>query len=218
MAEEKRKQNDKLTVIEGEKKKLQTSYQDLLANKNLTADERDGLQTRLEDVEASLRSKDQQAEFDRKKAEEAHTTELKTATERADHWEQMFKTETVNRALLDAASGVDAFNPNHIVALLRPNTKLKEVEGVLTPMVDFPDIDEKTGDPTTTMRTPADAVKRMQQLPKEHGCLFRSNVVAGVGSGQATVSNAGDLDVASMTAADYRKNRTAIKERMANNQ
>jgi len=208
MAEEKRKQQEKYVQLEG-------SYQDLLKNQNLTKEDRDSLQAKLADVQAAQRTKDQQIEFDRRQAEEKYETELKAASERGNLWESKYKSEKKSRALLDAASIADAFNPTHIVALLAPDTELKDIEGELVPMVNFPDIDEKTGASIRTLRTPADAVKRMQELPKIHGCLFKSNVVSGVGSGQATVSNTGDVDYASMSAEDYRKNREAIKRRLS---
>jgi hypothetical protein len=208
LAEDKRKHQERYTQLE-------TSYQELLQNERLTQEERDSLQTRLADVQAAQRTKEQQAEFERKQAEEKYENELQEARQRGDLWENKFKTEKKQRALLDAASIADAFNPAHIVALLAPNTELKDVEGELVPMVNFPDIDEKTGEEIRTLRTPADAVKRMQELPKIHGCLFKSNVVAGVGSGQANVSNAGEVDYTNMSAEEYRKNRDAIKRRMS---
>jgi uncharacterized membrane protein len=207
LAEDKRKHKEQYSALEG-------SYKELLTNQNLTTEERDGLQARLEDVQKANRTKEQQAEFERKAAEEKYKGELKEARERADKWETMFKQETVTRSLQDAAGGADAYNPSQVVGLLQPMTSLKDVEGVLTPMVDFQDIDEKTGEPVTTLRTPADAVKRMQELPKIHGNLFRSNVVSGVGAGQANVSNAGDVDYSNMSADEYRKNREAIKRRL----
>jgi hypothetical protein len=207
LAEDKRKHQEKYTQLEG-------SYKELLQNQNLTTEERDNLQTKLSDLQAQNRTKEQQAEYERKQAEDKYENELKEARERGDHWENKFKTETVQRALLDAASGVDAFNPGHIVALLAPTTELKEIEGELVPMVDFADIDEKTGEGVRTLCTPADAVKRMKQLPKFHGNLFKSNVVSGVGSGQGTAPT-GEIDYTNMSPEEYRKNRAAIKEQVS---
>jgi hypothetical protein len=208
LARDKRKHQERYQQLEAEHKQL-------LQNQNLTKEDRDKLEARLADLQAQNRTKDQQAEFERKKAREAHEAELEEARQAARMWEGKYKTETVVRALQDAASSADAYNPSHIVQLLRPDTELKEVDGELVPMVNFADIDEKTGDNIRTLCSPADAVKRMQQLPKIHGNLFKSNVVAGVGAGQADVSNAGDVDYSTMTHEDYRKNREAIKRRLS---
>ncbi|RLE45811.1 hypothetical protein DRJ25_05120 [Candidatus Woesearchaeota archaeon] len=208
LAEDKRKHQERY-------KQLESSYQELLQNQNLTTEERDSLRSRLEDLQKSFRTKEQQAEYERKQAEEKYRNELETATKRAEHWENLFKKETTVRSLQDAAAGADAFNPNQIVGLLSPFTELKEVEGKLMPMVDFPDIDEKTGEEIRTLRTPVDAVKRMRELPKMYGNLFKSNVVSGVGAGNAGPSaNADDIDYSSLTPDQYRKHRKEIKERL----
>lgn len=211
LAEDKRKHQEKYQTLE-------TSYQELLQNQTLSQEERDKLQARLDDVQKSLRTKEQQAEYERKQAEEKYRNELTTAEEKAQYWENLFKQETVARSLQDAASGADAFNPNQIVGLLKPFTELKDVEGKLTPMVDFPDVDEKTGEEIRTLRTPADAVKRMRDLPKIYGNLFKSNVVSGVGAGNADISGDADaVDYSNMDAETYRKHRDAIKKRLSGN-
>ena len=180
-----------------------------MQNQSLTEDERKKLQGRLADLQAAQRTKEQQIEFDRKKAEGEHTLAIKEAQERGDHWESLYKQETVIRSLQDAAGSGDAFNPTQIVGLLKPMTELKEQDGKLIPMVDFPDIDEKTGRDVQTLCSPADAVKRMRQLPKVWGNLFKSNIVSGVGAGQGE-HVASDTDYQSMDPETYRKNRSAI--------
>lgn len=208
LAEDKRKHQERYSTLEN-------SYQELLQNQNLTTEERDTLKSRLEDVQKSLRTKEQQAEYERKQAEEKYQNELKTQTARASHWENLFKQETIARSLQDAAGAADAFNSNQIVGLLRPFTELKDQDGKLTPMVDFPDIDEKTGEEVSTLRTPMDAVKRMRELPKVYGNLFKSNVVSGVGAGQGTGPSDDHLDYANMDAETYRQHRAAIKKRLS---
>lgn len=207
LAEDKRKHQERYGQLEA-------SYQELLQSQTLSKDERDKLQARLEDVQKSLRTKEQQAEYERKQAEEKYKNELKTEKERAQYWENLFKQETVVRSLQDAAQAADAFNSSQIVGLLRPYTELKDVDGKLAPMVDFPDIDEKTGAEIRTLRTPQDAVKRMRELPKVYGNLFKSNVVSGVGAGQASTGNPDNIDYSNMTAEEYRKHRDAIKKRL----
>lgn len=213
LADDKRKHQEKY-------KQLEDSYKELLQNQNLTQDERDKMKSRLDDLQKSYRTKEQQIEYEKKKAQEEWEEKLKEENERADKWENMFKKETMDRSLQDAAMGTDAFNPNQIVSLLRPYTQLKDDEesGSLKAMVDFPDIDEKTGEPVNTLRTPQDAVKRMRELPKMYGNLFKSNVVSGVGAGNA--SGTGDLDsmdYSKLTPEQYRKNRDQIKKRLSGN-
>jgi hypothetical protein len=202
LADDKRKHQERYAQLE-------TEHHTLLQSQTLTEEERNKLNDRLADLQGAQRTKEQQIEFDRKKTEEKHNTSLKEAQDRGDHWEELYKKETVVRAILDAASSGDAYNPAQVVDFLEPKTELKDIEGRLTPMVDFPDIDEKTGKPVQTLCSPADAVKRMRQLTKKHGNLFKSNVVSGVGAGQGEVSPS-DTDYQSMDPATYRKNRDAI--------
>jgi|GEM_PF-3482143 len=207
LAEDKRKHQERYAQLESE-------HRELLQNQSLTEEERKKLNGRIADLQAAQRTKEQQIEFDRKQAEEKHTEALTAAEKRGDHWESLYKKETVARSLQDAAAQGDAFNPAQIVGLLQPMTELKDIEGVLTPMVSFPDKDEKTGEDVQTLCTPTDAVKRMRQLPKVWGNLFKSNIVSGVGAGQGDPAPS-DADYKSMDAETYRKNRAAIISRVS---
>ena len=208
LAEDKRKHQERYAQLEDE-------HHELLKNQSLTEEERNKLNGRVADLQAAQRTTDQQIEFDRKKAKEEHGTALKEAQDRGDHWETLYKKETVVRAILDAASLGDAYNPAQIVDFLEPKTELKDIDGSLTPMVDFPDVDEKTGGPVQTLCSPADAVKRMRQLTKKHGNLFNSNIVSGVGAGQGD-SASPDIDHRSTDPETYRRNRAAIIKQVSN--
>lgn len=196
-------------------KQLEATYQAALQNRTLANEDRERLEKELEDLQASFRTKEQQIEFERKQSQEKYENELAEAKAQLEKWEKLYKEETIDRSLLDAA-GPDAFQPEQIASLLRPNTQLKdEVDaqgkptGKFTAMVDFQDIDEKTGEPIRTLRTPKDAVKRMKELKQLYGNLFKSNVVSGVGAGSAdSVPNRNQqVDVANLTPEQYRKIR-----------
>ena len=112
----------------------------------------------------------------------------------------------------DAAIKNDAFNPDQILTILQPMTKIIELQdengagtGEWTTMVDLPDVDAKTGEPIITRRTPEDAVKRMRELPTQFGNLFTSNVVSGIGTGVASGSGAskGSINARNLTPVQY---------------
>jgi len=207
LAEDKRKHKERMAQLEAQ-------MQELSQDKSLSEEQRTAMAGQLEDLRKSFRTEKQQIEHEKAQAEERYKTELEETKARADKWENLYKEEKVVRSLQDAAAGADAFNSNQIVGLLRPMTQLKEVEGNLQPMIDFPDIDAKTGEEIQTLRTPGDAVKRMKELPKVYGNLFKSNVVSGVGAGQADTGT-GDIDYASMTSEQYRAKREEIKRRLS---
>ena len=205
--------------LEESLKKAETSYKEVLANKNLTEQERKTLEENLSTVQGQLRTKEQQAMLEKKQLEEVYTGKIAEAEQKTKIWESMYRDSTVDRALQDAAVRNDAFNSSQITTLLRPWTRLMEVmdektgkpTGTFTPMVDFPDVDTNTGEAVILPRTPEEAVKRMKELPASYGNLFKSGVVSGIGSSSATgglsSGAGGKLNVAKLTPEQYRKIR-----------
>lgn len=200
-------------------KKLEASYQEMLADKTLAQEQRERLDNELKDLQKTFRTKDQQAEYERKQEQERFKQEVTGFKESSVKWERMYKDSVVQRSLQDAAIAAEAFNPIQIVGLLRPMTQMRpvtdeegnELENEMVPKVDFPDIDEKTGERIMTLYTPQEAVQRMKQLPEHYGNLFRANVVSGIGSGAATggvtSGEGGRIDVTKLSPEQYRKLR-----------
>lgn len=208
LAEDRRKHQERY-------KALETSYQKALKNQQLDNGERNRLEQELADLQASFRTKEQQIEYERKQAAVKFENELKEQQARAERWEKMYKEEKIDRSILDAC-GPDVFHPKQILDMMRPKAQLKEEmtedgrpTGRLVTYVTLDDIDEKTGEPIQTLRTPADAVNRMKELPKLYGNQFRSNVVSGVGAGAADAGPgaAGKIDPTKLTPEQYRKLR-----------
>jgi len=211
LAEDRRKHQEKY-------KKLEGAYQEMLADKNLAAEQRSKFEGELQDLQKTFRTKEQQAEYERKQERERYENELKTSRDSATKWETMYKGSVIQRSLQDAAVGAEAFNPTQIIGLLTPMTQMRDKMdaagneiGEMAPMVDFQDIDEKTGDKIITLRTPQEAVQRMKELPEYWGNLFRANVVSGIGSGAATggvtSGESGRIDPTKLTPDQYRKLR-----------
>jgi len=211
LAEDRRKHQEKY-------KTLEESYKQILADKNLQREQRTRLEAELADLQKSFRTKEQQAEYERKQERERFKSELEGTKESAIRWENLYKKSVIDRSLQDAAVSADAFNPGQITGLLRPMTKMVEKTDEngepideFSPMIDFPDIDEKTGEQVITLRTPAEAVQRMKELPELFGNLFRANVVSGIGSGSATggvqSGEGGRIDPTKLSPEQYRKLR-----------
>ena len=212
LAEDRRKHQEKIV-------KLENSYKDLLADKTLATERREKLEGELQDLQASQRTKEQQEAYERKQEQEKFKSEVSNYKDSAVRWERMYKDSVIHRSLQDAAIAAESFNPTQIVGLLRPVTEMRavtdtegnEIEEQMVPKVDFPDIDEKTGEQIVTLCTPQEAVQRMKQLPKIYGNLFRANVVSGIGSGAATggvtSGEGGRIDVAKLSPEQYRKMR-----------
>jgi hypothetical protein len=209
LARDRKKNEEKYLDLEGR-------YSSLLENQNLSEEERDKLEGNLGDVRKQLRTKEEDAKLQLKKAMEAHATELTEVKEKAVMWEERFYDSSITRALQDAASSNDAYNNSQVVNLLRPMTKLKPTvdaegkeNGGFETVIDFPDIDDK-GLGVITQRTPDDTVKRMKEL-SDYANLFKNNVVSGIGANSATGGVTpganGRIDPRNITIEQYAKIR-----------
>ena len=212
LAEDRRKHQSALAGVEA---KLRVALDD----KDMTEATRKALEENLASIQGQLRTKEQQLALEKQQLEESHGTVVTDLQKRVEFWENLYRDSTVERALLDAAVKNEAFNADQIVVLLRPQTKLlEEVDegsgkptGTYRPMVTMDDVDTKTGEPVTMVRTPVEAVKRMKELPETFGNLFKSGVVSGIGAGQATsgttLGKGGTVDVRKLSPQQYRKLR-----------
>ena len=216
LAEDRRKHQEKY-------KTLESSYQKILQDKGLEAEQRDQLKKELDTLQATFRTKEQQIEYERKQQKEKYENELQETKEMATKYKDMYTDTIINQSLQIAAAQSDAFNSSQIIGLLKPMVKMQEIKGEdgkatgqVGPMIVFPDVDEKTGEPINTLRTPAEAVKRMKELPSLYGNLFRANVVSGVGAGAATggVSTEDNVDLQSLSTEQYMKLRAENPERL----
>jgi len=210
LAEDRRKHQERYQTLE-------QSYQKILKEGNLHKEQRQKMVGELEDLQKAFRTKEQQAEYERKQQAERYKGELTQASEAAVKWESMYKNSITERSIQDAAIAADAFNPSQIISMIKPMTKMVEdtdaeghPTGTMSPKVDFPDIDEKTGERITTLRTPEEAVKRMRELSDTYGNLFRANIVSGIGTGSATggvTPGKSNIDLSKLTPEQYRRLR-----------
>lgn len=212
LAKNKRGLQDKVATLE-------TSYKQLLENRNLAEQTREELQAQLEDFQAKWRTKDQQIEFEKKKAAEKYENELKSAKEAADKYERLFTEGTIERAIKDAASKHDGFKGdgyNQFVAVLRPKTKMvEEVDdaghrtGRFVPQVEVYVKNEVSGQQERQLKTPDEAVLDMKNNPEQYGNMFTLNVVRGIGEGTAIGNTPiqGKVDPSRIKIDDFMKLR-----------
>jgi hypothetical protein len=153
-------QQDKINKIQAEEKrkhqaqyqKIEKQLQDTLATAKLSQDERLKLEESLEDVRKQLRSKEEQAKFEKRQLEDQYSKTIQELEARASTAERRYTEATVTRALQDAASTGDAFNPDIVVTVLRPFVKMVDDR----PMIDFPDVETETGNEIITQISSAD--------------------------------------------------------------
>ena len=198
---------DKFVALEG-------NYKELLEQTNLTDAARQKLQGDLEAVQAEMRTKEQQVEFERKKNAEKFESDISAANEERVRWKTLYETSTIERAIKDAASRSDGFNGDDFIAHLGPKAKVvEEVDSVgektgrLVPRIEW-ETKSDTGEITMVLKSPQDVIDLMKETPL-YGNLFKSNVAKGVGEGTAPgqVSPVGKINQERISTADFMKMR-----------
>jgi len=185
----------------------------LRAKANLTEEERQQYDDRIEQMKNELLTKEQLTQKEREKAEKAYKKELEKLTGERDNWKGRFTEATITRAITDAAVSNDAFVPGQIVAIVRPATQLAEEldaegkpTGHLVPIVELKDKD-KDGKPVTLKLSPKDAVKRMKEMD-EYLNLFKGEGTGGLGGmNRGGSAKQTDLKNLAKDPAAYRKAR-----------
>jgi hypothetical protein len=204
LAEDRRKTEAKFKAqLKTELQKQETMYNTLLANKNLTEQDRDNLLEQKAEVEKQLHSEKELLTREKKAAVDQLTAKLTAIEKEKSDWETRYRDESIKTTLQAAVSDPDVFNQRQMVMTLKPYTKLVPVGDELQVMVDLED--EVDGKPVITRLTPEAAVARMKELPLIYGGFFKTNVVAGVGSTSGTDgSKAGKVDISKMSQTEYR--------------
>lgn len=209
-------------ILAEEKRKYQAQIQKqvqelegLKKSKGLTEKEKDTLQSRIEELQNSLLSKEQLSEKEKKKLAEEHKRQLDGVSSDRDNWKNLFHRSTIERTIVDEAIKAEAFNPNQVVALLGNSTRLVEVTdgegnpipGKFIAKVRLDDVD-KEGKPITLDLTIPEAITRLKDRTAEFGNLFKSNLTGGLGS-TGGAGKTQDIDPSKMTPEQYRKWRAS---------
>ena len=196
---------------------LEKNYQDLLEDKNLGKETRAKLETDLENVQAQLRTREQQLAHEAKRASEQARKEIEQSANERDYYRQLFESETKERSVTDAATKHGAYNPKQFISILGDKTKIvEEVDesgektGRRVARVELT-VKGEDGNPVTVLKTPEDAIEYLKEDVDSYGNLFRSNVARGIGEG-TTAGGGGRVDATKMSDAEYFANRAAIKQ------
>lgn len=205
-AEKKFSQTDINRFLAEEKRKAQKAQEktikqleELKKSQSLTEEEKVRWEERIEVMKNEFLTKEElakkqaKAERDKQKAE-AEAREKETAK-----WKRLYEEKTTEVGIAVAASDPDVYNPQQIVDILTPKTRLVE------------EMDSETGQPTgrftTKTRimgknqegkevifelTPSEAVRLMKDQPEKWGNLFRTVATGGLGGNNLANRNRGD--------------------------
>jgi len=180
LADDRRKSQKSNEKTITELKKLQEAS-------NISDKQKDELAARITQLQNEHLSKEEQQKRANLEAKEAFQKSLETVTQERDLWKGRHTSSTIVGALQNAAVRANAFNPDQVVALLQPGTRLVETlnsegepSGVLEPRVSvrIKDKDDKLQDVDVPVE---EAVKQLVEQPDRYGNLFKDSATGGVG-------------------------------------
>jgi len=152
-----------------------------------TAQEKEALEQRIEQLQNQFLSKEELAKRETDKSIKEHQKAIEKINNERDAWQQMYTQSRISRELLDAAISVKAVNPDIIVDMLSGKTHLAprlvdgQPNGEYEVKVKFQDIDEHSN-PVLLELSPEATVKRMQELSDKYGNLFVTTATGGMGA------------------------------------
>jgi len=197
---------------------LESNYRSLLETSTLTATDRQKLETDLENVQAALRTKEEQVAVTSKRMSEQHKKELDLALEGKRRYQQLFEESTIERAVVDAAAKHEAYSPSQFTQILGSRVRVvEEIDqrgektGRIVPVVEVDGKDE-LGNPVKLRKTPDEVISDMKADVANFGNLFRANVAKGVGEGRSAAGGGARIDATKMTDAEYFANRQAVRQ------
>lgn len=183
-------------------------------NAATTESERATLAERIDSLKAEFASKEQLAAQSNEKRIKDLEGQLKGKDAETATWRSRFTETLVENSLTDAAVKGKAYNPNQVVIILKPYTKVEEVlgddnkpTGKYQAKVKLPAKD-KDGKPTVLELGPTEAVKQLAEMPEEYGNLFISGAAGGLGGGSLGRGGSGGAkDMATLPTDQYVEER-----------
>ena len=181
-------------IVAAEKAKVKRSVDKQIAQleqfkktANLSKKEVTELNGKIETMRREHMTKDELAKDERQKATKVTNEQTEALTKDRDGWKNRYTNATIERALIDAANETKAYNPDQILAILKPNTTLVDKldedgksTGVLEPKVDYSTVD-KEGKSVKLTLSPLEAAKKMIEEDR-YANLFVSGTKGGLGS------------------------------------
>jgi len=203
--------SERLKKTKTEQEKTVKELEALKKNINLSAEEKSSLQSRIDDLQSSLMTKEELTAKEKKELETKFTKDLEKKTTEVETWRDRYTNSVIERALMDAAIENKAVRPQQIVELIRNKTRLVEERdgegkptGNFVPQTKFTGRGED-GKPVTLDLPVGEAVKQMKSITDEFGNLFLSDATGGIGG--VTLTPGGNKGVDLKNTATYIEQR-----------
>jgi hypothetical protein len=193
-------------------KKALAELEQIKQTANMTAQEKQALEERMESLRNEFLTKEELAKKEKATLEKKYQTDLEGEKAASQAWKERYTASTIERSIADAANQHKAFSSLQIEAILKPLTKLEEIvdetgkpTGSFKPVVTFTDATDK-GESMLYKLSPSEAVKRMSEK-EEFFNLFKSEATGGVGGYNVSSTRPTDLKLISTDPAKFREMR-----------
>lgn len=176
----------------------------------LTENERTTLNNKINELEASLMTKEELAQRKIDELNNKAKNDLDNSIKESTRWKGLFETSLIDRALLDAAVKENAFDPGVFAKLLKDNVSIlsDEAAGTYKVVVKL-NSRNKEGKPVELTLSPDDAIKHLKEQP-QYGYLFKGTNTSGTGGNNNMTGDLAKLDLSAMSLEDYRKYREQL--------
>lgn len=198
---------------------MQNLLDDFKKNKSITEEQQTKLQDQIQHLQRSILSKEELSAKEKKELETSLTTKLAEVESDAKKWKGIYEDTSIERSIFDSARE-DAFDPQQIITILKPHSKLVEdtVDGKPTgrhkTVISFLGQD-KDGKPVSLELNPMETVAEMKKMTSKYGNLFKSGLKSGLGGtndGGTGPAGLTEESVSGMDFETYKKNREKIKD------
>lgn len=218
LAEDRRKHVAKNQELIGQLEALKSA-------KGLSDQQITDLNNRIEELQTQHMSKEDIAKRETEKLTKQHNEKLSTAEATSKAWEKRYSDSVIATAITTASVRYNAINPEQIISLVQPKTKIVETKDELGQLtgnyearVAWKTVD-KEGKTITLDLSVDEAVKRMVEDTDNYGNLFKSGENSGTGgSNNGRGSSSGVVDETALTnmsmeqyAAHRKKNPDMFK-------
>lgn len=171
-----------------EKEGLLADLKKLQESKIGTEQQQQELSARIEQMETSLRSKEEQAAAQAKTLETKHKKETDALLAERDSWKGRYTSETISRAIQDAAIAAKGLEPAQFVMMFGGQARIEEAKdsdgkptGRFDTMLKFLGLDSETKKPITMDLPAAEAIAYMRDN-NLHSNLFDHSTKPGTGA------------------------------------
>jgi hypothetical protein len=173
-------------VIQKKFEKRILELEELKKTANLSAEQVATLNQQIDEMQSTFKTKEQLAQEETQKLKKTLDEKLVKSEQEREKWQNKYSDMVITNQIISAAVKFEAFDPEQIIAILKPNTKLVnkiDADGKkldeLVPTVKFTGLNEEQKEIHLDI-APEEAVKRMSGMTK-YANLFKSDAAGGIG-------------------------------------